>query len=429
MQYVCSNCGFSSASWYGKCPECKEWNTLKKFSTGSKKSKGGAGPAKKASFATLEQVSSLSGQRIKTGVYEFDRVIGGGFIGGEVILAAGAPGVGKSTLLLKILSAVKTMYISGEESGEQIKQRADRIGADISNLHFSSDIEVNSLISALEAHIDEYDVVVIDSIQTVYASHVESTIGSMSQIKEAATRFVEFAKTHNKPLVIVGHITKEGDIAGPKMLEHLVDCVLYLEGERQSHFRVLRARKNRFGPTDEVGIFEMRDSGLEEVSQPTALIDASTDQEAGRSLVSSVEGSRALFYEIQTLVVPTALAIPRRVVSGVDINRLQLLLAVMRKHMHVKLDTYDVYVNVVGGLSAKTPGADLGIIAALLSSANNKPLKKNSAFIGEVGLLGEIRSVYGEDKVIRDTKRFGLDKIYSSKDIKSVKGLKRILFT
>lgn len=429
MQYVCSNCGFSSASWYGKCPECKEWNTLKKFSTGSKKSKGKVGPAKKASFATLEQVSSLSKQRIQTGVYEFDRVIGGGFIGGEVILAAGAPGVGKSTLLLKILSSVKTMYVSGEESGEQIKQRADRIKADISNLHFSSDIEVNSLISALEANIDDYDVVVIDSIQTVYASHIESTLGSMSQIKEAATRFVEFAKTHNKPLVIVGHVTKDGDIAGPKMLEHLVDCVLYLEGERQSHFRVLRARKNRFGPTDEVGIFEMKDSGLEEVSKPTALIDASTDQEAGRSLVSSVEGSRALFYEIQTLVVPTALAIPRRVVSGIDINRLQLLLAVMRKHMHVKLDTYDVYVNVVGGLSAKTPGADLGIIAALLSSANNKPLRKNSAFIGEVGLLGEIRSVYGQDKILRDTKRFGLDKIYSSSDIRSVKGLKRILFS
>lgn len=427
-QYVCSSCGYGSASWYGKCPECNDWNSFKKFSTGSKKTGRKGGSKKAAEFSTLKDITPLASQRHTTGVHEFDRVLGGGFIAGEVLLIGGAPGVGKSTLLLKILSKLRTMYMSGEESGEQIKQRAERTGANIDNLHFSSDIEAVGLISALENNSDDFDIVVVDSIQTVYSSTVDSPLGSVSQIKESATRFVEFAKNNNKIVVIVGHITKDGDIAGPKMLEHLVDAVLYLEGERQSHFRILRAHKNRFGPTDEVGIFEMKDSGLEQVEKPTELIDASTVQEAGRSLVASVEGSRALFYEIQTLVVPTSLTIPRRVVTGVDVNRLQLLLAVMRRHMRVKLDTYDVYVNVVGGLSAKTPSADLGIIAALLSSSLNQALPKNTAYIGEIGLLGETRNVFGQEKVLKDTKRFGLNKIYSSKDISTVKQMKRVLF-
>ena len=427
-QYVCSSCGYGSASWYGKCPECNEWNTFKKFSTGTKKTGRKGGEKRAASFATLSEITPLAKNRKTTDIYEFDRVLGGGFITGEVLLIGGAPGVGKSTLLLKILSTLRTMYVSGEESGEQVKQRAERTGANIDNLQFSSDIEVTGLLSALEANIDDFDIVVVDSIQTVYSSSLDSPLGSVSQIKESATRFVEFAKSHNKIVVIVGHITKDGDIAGPKMLEHLVDAVLYLEGEKQSHFRILRAHKNRFGPTDEVGIFEMKDSGLEQVEKPTALIDAATSQEPGRALVSSMEGSRALFYEIQCLVVPTSLTIPRRVVTGVDVNRLQLLLAVMRRHMRVKLDTYDVYVNVVGGLSAKTPSADLGIIAALLSSSLNQPLPTGSAFIGEIGLLGETRGVFGQEKVLKDTERFGLQKIYSSRDIPSVKRMKSVLF-
>lgn len=424
-QFVCSSCGYSSASWYGKCPECKEWNTFKQFSDGSKSKRSTV--TKAASFAPLTAVSSQKNSRIATTVGECDRVLGGGFIRGEVILIAGEPGVGKSTLLLKMLHNLNTLYISGEESGEQIKQRADRLSIDLSKLHVSTDIEIHGILSGLQSTSIENDVVVIDSIQTMYSNSLDAPLGSTSHVKEVTSKLVEYAKASGKVVIIVGHVTKEGDIAGPKMLEHLVDCVLYLEGERHSHYRLLRVQKNRFGPTDEVGIFEMRQEGLVEIAKPSDLIDSTTSQEAGRSLVVSIEGSRALFYEIQSLVVPTVLPVPRRVVSGVDFNRLQLLLAVMRRHMGISLDSSDIYVSVVGGLSAKTPAADLGIVASIASSITNTVLPEKTAFIGEIGLLGEVRGIYGQKKVIQDSQRFGLEKIFSSDDISSVKLMKKLL--
>jgi len=427
-QYVCENCGFGSASWYGKCPECHQWSTFKKFSTGTKKSTGRDGIEKKATFSTLKTRTKQSSKRIPTDVHECDRVLGGGFIEGEVILIAGAPGVGKSTLLLKILSHLRTVYVSGEESGEQILQRAERLQVDTSKLLFSSDNEVMGILSALQDNAGDYDVVVIDSIQTVYSSSIEASMGSVSQIKESASKIVEWAKRNHTIVIIVGHITKDGDIAGPKTLEHLVDCVLYLEGEPQSSFRILRAHKNRFGATDEVGIFEMKETGIEEVDKPSVLIDPATQYESGRALVATIEGSRPLFYEVQSLVVPSALTIPRRVVTGVDSNRLQLLLAVMRRHMGVKLDTYDVYVNIVGGLSARTPSADLGIIASILSAVEDKPLQAGTVFIGEVGLLGEVRAVQGQHKVLDNISRFGLKKAFSSVDIQTVKRIKSLVW-
>lgn len=427
-QYVCENCGFGSASWYGKCPECHQWSTFKKFSTGTKKSTGRDGVEKKATFSTLKTRTKQSSKRIPTDVHECDRVLGGGFIEGEVILIAGAPGVGKSTLLLKILSHLRTVYVSGEESGEQILQRAERLQVDTSKLLFSSDNEVMGILSALQDNAGDYDVVVIDSIQTVYSSSIEASMGSVSQIKESASKIVEWAKRNHTIVIIVGHITKDGDIAGPKTLEHLVDCVLYLEGEPQSSFRILRAHKNRFGATDEVGIFEMKETGIEEVDKPSVLIDPATQYESGRALVATIEGSRPLFYEVQSLVVPSALTIPRRVVTGVDSNRLQLLLAVMRRHMGVKLDTYDVYVNIVGGLSARTPSADLGIIASILSAVEDKPLQAGTVFIGEVGLLGEVRAVQGQHKVLDNISRFGLKKAFSSVDIQTVKRIKSLVW-
>ncbi len=427
-QYVCENCGFGSASWYGKCPECHQWSTFKKFSTGTKKSTGRDGIEKKATFSTLKTRTKQSSKRIPTDVHECDRVLGGGFIEGEVILIAGAPGVGKSTLLLKILSHLRTVYVSGEESGEQILQRAERLQVDTSKLLFSSDNEVMGILSALQDNAGDYDVVVIDSIQTVYSSSIEASMGSVSQIKESASKIVEWAKRNHTIVIIVGHITKDGDIAGPKTLEHLVDCVLYLEGEPQSSFRILRAHKNRFGATDEVGIFEMKETGIEEVDKPSVLIDPATQYESGRALVATIEGSRPLFYEVQSLVVPSALTIPRRVVTGVDSNRLQLLLAVMRRHMGVKLDTYDVYVNIVGGLSARTPSADLGIIASILSAVEDKPLQAGTVFIGEVGLLGEVRAVQSQHKVLDNISRFGLKKAFSSVDIQTVKRIKSLVW-
>lgn len=424
-QFVCSSCGNVTATWYGKCPECKEWNTLKEFSDGSKSRRSPT--VKTASFSQLNSVNTQKSTRISTTVGECDRVLGGGFIPGEVVLMAGEPGVGKSTLLLTMLQNLSTIYISGEESGEQIKQRADRLSINLSKMHVSTDIEIQGIISALQTTPIQCDVIVIDSIQTMYSSSLDAPLGSTSHIKDVTSRLVEFAKTTGKIIIIVGHVTKEGDIAGPKTLEHLVDCVLYLEGEKHSHYRILRVQKNRFGPTDEVGIFEMRQEGMVEIAKPSDLIDSTTSHEAGRSLVVSIEGSRALFYEIQSLVVPTVLPVPRRVVSGIDFNRLQLLLAVMRKHMGISLDSNDIYVSVVGGLSAKTPAADLGIIASIASSINNVPLQEKTAFIGEIGLLGEVRGIYGQKKVIQDCKRFGLNKIFSSEDVSSVKLVKKMI--
>lgn len=429
IQYVCSSCGYSSVTQYGKCPECHEWNSMKKFSIGKKKSasgRGGVGATlgDKATFQKLDSVKELSSKRLKTDIYEYDRVLGGGYIAGEVILLAGEPGVGKSTLLLSIVSKLPTVYISGEESGEQIKHRAERMKVNTDTMQFSNSNEINQIIQGLEDLDNDYDVVIVDSVQTLYAENIQAPFGSVSHIKETASRLVEFAKTHKKVVIIVGHVTKDGDIAGPKTLEHIVDCVMYLEGEKQSHYRILRAHKNRFGPTDEVGIFEMTEQGLVEVDKPASLLGAMETSDPGRALVATVEGSRALFYEIQSLVVPTSLAVPRRIVSGVDYNRLQLLLAVMKKHMKLNMDSYDIYVNVVGGLTAKTPAADLGIIASVLSSAKNITLPNKTAYIGEVGLLGEVRPIYRQEKVLADYKRFDLQKIISSHDLKNVREMK-----
>lgn len=422
--FICSSCGYGSASWYGKCPQCSEWNTFEKQETGKASRRSGNAP--KAEFRPLSKLDSVSSHRKSVGLFEFDRVLGGGFVEGETILIAGEPGVGKSTLLLNLLSVFKTMYVSGEESGQQVKQRAERLGAKTDNIKFSNDISVESIIQALHVEKD-FDIVVIDSIQTVYSASIPSPMGSASQIKESAAQLVDYTKQNNKILIIVGHVTKEGDIAGPKTLEHLVDCVLYLEGERQSQFRVLRAKKNRFGPTDEVGLFEMKQEGMHAIDNPTIFLDEAHIHAPGSSSIAVVEGSRTLFFEIQSLVVKTSLSIPRRVVSGIDYNRLQLLLAVMRKYLNVRFDEYDVYVNVVGGVTAKSPSADLGIVMSILSSLTNKVLPKKAVSIGEIGLLGEIRYIQGQDKAIKEALRLKFDHVYSSKNLSSVKAIKKII--
>jgi DNA repair protein RadA/Sms len=354
---------------------------------------------------------------------EFDRVLGGGFIEGEVVLLAGEPGVGKSTLLLSVLGSLQCFYISGEESGQQVKQRAERLGVPTENILFSNELHVDAVIASMEKYQAEYQVAVIDSIQTLYTPDIPSPMGSVSQIKETASRLVDYAKRHDKIIVFIGHVTKDGDIAGPKTLEHLVDCVIQLEGEKESTFRLLRSRKNRFGSIDEVGLFEMSDGGLKQVTNPSLFIDKSIEAAAGRAVIITVEGSRSLLYEVQSLVVPTQLSIPRRIVSGVDYNRLQLLLAVIRKNLKINLDKYDIYVSVAGGLTIKSPSADLGIAASVISSVKNIKLPLDTAFVGEIGLLGEVRATRREKKIMYDAKRLGVKKIISAERIQKLSQL------
>ncbi len=425
-QYICSSCGYGSASWYGKCPSCHEWNTLEQMESSSKKS-GRKSVAAKAQVENLTKMKGQSSARISTQNDEFDRVLGGGFVAGEVVLIAGEPGVGKSTLLLSVLSKLSSFYVSGEESGQQVKQRADRLNIKTSSILFSNEVNVDSIINALNDHAKEYEVAVIDSIQTLYTSDIPSPMGSVAQIKENASRLADYAKRNDKIIVLIGHVTKEGDIAGPKTLEHLVDCVLQLEGEKESTFRLLRARKNRFGSIDEVGLFEMSEDGLHQVTNPTVFIDHSIKTAAGRSLVITVEGSRSLLFEIQSLVVPTQLSMPRRIASGVDYNRLQLLLAVIRKHLKLNLDHYDIYVSVAGGLSVKSPSADLGIAASIISSVKNIKMPLDVAFAGEVGLLGEVRSTRRDKKILYDAKRLGLKKVINADRVHTIAELGTII--
>lgn len=420
-QFICSDCGYGVSSWYGRCPECGAWNTFQRINPAGEKDM-----VKSVVFTPFSKVLGLKAERKKTGVFEFDRVLGGGFVKGEVILVAGEPGVGKSTLILKVLESLRTIYISGEESAQQIKHRADRIKSDLSRFHFSDNVQVEGIIQGLSKEADKFEIIVVDSIQTVHSKDIPSPSGSLSQIKEAAARLADFAKKKNLVLLIVGHITKEGDIAGPKTLEHLVDCVLYLEGDRQSQFRILRSRKNRFGPTDEVGVFEMGESGLNEVKYATAFLETEKIKAAGKAVVGISEGSRPLFFEVQSLVVPTVLAVPRRVVSGVDYNKVQLILAVLRKNLRLALDKFDIYVNVVGGVTIKSTGADLGVAASIISSVKNIAIAAKTVFIGEVGLLGEIRQVMGQEQIIKEAKRYEFIHIYSPKNIDSVTKLASI---
>ncbi|HLC94320.1 MAG TPA: DNA repair protein RadA [Patescibacteria group bacterium] len=420
--FICASCGYGSASWYGKCPSCGEWNMMRE-----QKEIGVGEETKKATIISLSKVTSRTRERKKTRFFEFDRVLGGGFAQGSVVLLSGDPGIGKSTLLLTSFSGMKTLYVSGEESGEQVKERAERTGVDLAHIYFSDDVQIEGILEAAGEKKNIYDIIVIDSIQTVYSKKIEASPGAPAQIKEIAAQVIDFAKKNNISVIMIGHVTKEGGIAGPKLLEHVVDVVLYFEGDRQSQFRILRAHKNRFGSTDEVGIFEMKEKGFVEASGSTMFLDEETKRAPGKVLVGVAEGNRPLFFEVQTLVVESFLTIPRRVSSGIDYNKLLLLLAVVRKNMGLPLDRYDIYVNVVGGISIKSTAADLGVIASVISSFKNIPAPEKSVFVGEVGLLGEVRKVIRQAKIMRDAERFGFSHIFSYKNISFVKELEAIL--
>ena len=421
--FICSECGFGSGSWIGKCPDCGQWNTLKEQPNFEKSPNKKGEAVKKITITSLSKIKPSLKSRQSTGIFEFDRVLGGGVVPGEVILLTGQPGIGKSTLVLQAFQKLKVLYISGEESAEQVKNRAERLSVNLDTLSFSSDLQIESIIRSLEEIKDEIDIVIIDSVQTIYSKNIEGPVAGVSQLKEVTKKIINFAKQSKISVLLIGHINKEGDIAGPKTLEHFVDCVLELEGEKISNFRLLRASKNRFGSTDEIGIFEMKQKGLTEVKNPLIFLETDKKLEPGKAIVGVAEGKRPFFFEIQTLVVPTSLMTPRRVVKGLDYNKVLLLLAVIRKNIHLPLDRFDVFVNVVGGVSIKSTAADLGFIASLISSFKNIALPANSIFVGEVGLLGEIRSSYLEEKITDEAKRLGFKEIYSSNMISSVKDL------
>lgn len=423
--YICSACGYGTASWIGKCPGCGAWNTLVQKKEETKIVQKKVSPTQ---FSRLKKIDKTKSNRQSMGMFEFDRVLGGGLTPGEVVLLSGEPGIGKSTLLLQIIKNSTAIYVSGEESLDQVQHRAERLHAEIGQILFSDEANVDKILSGIEAQ-KKASFVILDSIQTLYTQDVETPPGSINQIKEVMNRVIPFAKKSGIPFLVIGHVTKDGDLAGPKTLEHMVDCVLSLEGDASSPFRILRSSKNRFGSVEEIGVFEMKEDGLHEVNSATALLEESPKGEIGKAIVGICEGNRPIFLEVQALAVPTTLSIPRRVAKGIDFNRCQLLIAIAKKYLNLKLDSYDIYFNVVGGIRITSPLADVGIIAALYSSVLSKTIKTNQAFIGEVGLLGEIRSGYLGKKTALEAKRLGLNPLDQTR-LSSIKEVqKSIVFS
>lgn len=415
--YVCQQCGYETPQWYGKCPNCNQWNTL--VETVKQELRTQNLPRRQAGSMTkpqkLSDVKHIEKNRLKSGFNEFDRVMGGGIVPGSVTLLAGDPGIGKSTLLLHVLSKIGGLYVSGEESAEQIKLRAKRLGIEGKNISVLSETNVES-ITLVE------DLVVVDSIQTLSSSDLDGMAGSVGQIRHSTEILIGAAKSQGIPIIIIGHVTKEGAIAGPKVLEHMVDTVLYLEGERYGSARILRTLKNRFGPIEEVGIFEMSELGLKEITNPSGLFLQDRVKNVPGSVITVVmEGTRPVLVEIQALVVPTQLPVPRRVASGIEYNRLQLLVAILQKRLQLPLGTFDVFVNVSGGLRISEPAADVAIALAILSSFKNRALDPKIAAFGEVGLLGEIRSTGSEDRRAKEAKRLGFTRVVSPKGTRNLK--------
>lgn len=413
--FVCQQCGNESASWFGKCPSCGAWNSLVE----TLRLRSGQATKDKSGRATvfpqpLSKVKTINRDRISTKLTEFDRVLGGGIVPGAVILVAGDPGVGKSTLLLSTLGKIGGWYVTGEESAEQVKLRADRLGIKNEQLFILPEINIESIISSVTSATRKPAVMVIDSIQTMSSDTLEGVAGSPGQIRQTTQLLIQLAKQHHLPIYIVGHVTKEGTIAGPKLLEHMVDVVCYFEGERYYQGRILRTLKNRYGPTDEVGVFEMSDSGLMEISNPSKLfLEGRVKNVSGSTVGVTLEGTRPLLVEIQSLVVSSQLAMPRRVANGVDFNRLQVILAILQKRLNLPLGTFDVFVNVSGGLKLKEPAVDLPVALSLISAFKNKPLPDKLASFGELGLLGELRRVQGEEQRVKEAKRLGFTELIS----------------
>ncbi|HOQ01621.1 MAG TPA: DNA repair protein RadA [Acetivibrio clariflavus] len=431
--FVCQECGYESNGWLGKCPSCNSWNTFTEEIQDSSmdlKKKNVFFDVKPVNINDIEVENE---ERYSTGINEMDRVLGGGIVKGSLVLVGGDPGIGKSTLILQICNSIKTnskiVYISGEESIKQIKIRADRLGVRNPNLLMVSETNFKAIQVVSER--EKPALIVVDSIQTMFNEELSSAPGSVSQVREITAGLMRIAKTNNIAIFIIGHVTKEGALAGPRVLEHMVDTVLYFEGERHLSYRILRAVKNRFGSTNEIGIFEMKDVGLIEVENPSMLMISDRKENVpGSVIVSSLEGTRPMLIEIQALVCPTNFGMPRRMATGIDYNRITLLMAVLEKRVGMQLHNYDAYVNVVGGLKLDEPACDLGVVGAIASSFRNRPIDMSTVLIGEVGLTGEVRAINQIDKRVIEAARMGFKNCVvpagNMKTIKQIKELKEL---
>ena len=434
--FFCQNCGHEEAKWLGQCPACKEWNTFVEERIDSGITKGTTVAARavhEAKVVPLTEVTADDDTRSETGIKELDRVLGGGIVPGSLVLVGGDPGIGKSTLLLQVCQRMaqmkKILYISGEESQAQIKLRANRMGNFTSSLLLLCETNLGIIRSVIEK--ERPELVIIDSIQTMYSEDVTSAPGSVSQVRESTNVFMQLAKGLCIPIFIVGHVTKEGTVAGPRVLEHMVDTVLYFEGDRHASYRILRAVKNRFGSTNEIGVFEMRQSGLVEVENPSEYMLSGKPENASGSVVAcSMEGTRPILLEIQALVCRTNFGMPRRTAAGTDYNRVNLLMAVLEKRLGMSLGNCDAYVNIAGGIKMNEPAIDLGIVMALVSSYRNRPIDEKTIVFGEVGLSGEVRAVNMPEQRVAEAKRLGFETCIlpevSLKMVKEIQGIRLV---
>lgn len=412
--FFCQSCGYESSKWMGQCPGCREWNTFVEETVDKKAGKIlSSDHGKTHKPVSLNSVVMEQEERIQTGMQEFDRVLGGGIVPGSLVLVGGDPGIGKSTLLLQIcqiLSQMKrsTLYISGEESLQQIKIRADRIGQFTDSLHLLCETNLNTIRAMIER--EKPQIVIIDSIQTMYSEDITSAPGSVSQVREATSAFMQIAKGVGITIFIVGHVTKEGVVAGPRVLEHMVDTVLYFEGDRHAAYRILRSVKNRFGSTNEIGVFEMGSNGLKQVLNPSEYMLSGKPEGASGSIVTcSLEGTRPILLEVQALVCRSNFGIPRRTAAGADMNRLNLLMAVLEKRNGMPMGNCDAYVNIAGGIHMTEPALDLGIVLALVSSFKDISISEKTICFGEVGLSGEVRAVNMAQQRVQEAKKLGFE--------------------
>lgn len=410
--YFCSACGHESSKWMGQCPACKQWNTFVEEKVAPTSRKGGAKPGRtSASPMNISEVTVQEEERISTGIHELDRVLGGGIVKGSLSLVGGDPGIGKSTLLLQVCrnmanAGKKVLYVSGEESMHQIKLRAERIGTFEREMLLFCETSLNEISNAILKSSPEF--VVIDSIQTMYNEEMTSAAGSVSQVREVTGQMMRLAKEHNIAVFIVGHVTKEGVVAGPRTLEHMVDTVLYFEGEREAAYRILRGVKNRFGSTNEIGVFEMCGNGLMEVENPSkTMLNGRPVDASGSVVVCSMEGTRPILIEIQALISPTSFQMPRRTAVGIDYNRVNLLMAVLEKRVGFQLGGCDAYVNLAGGMRLGETAIDLGVVMAIASSYKNVAVPEDTIIFGEVGLVGEVRAVSGGEARIKEAQKLG----------------------